>query len=159
MMRRLLAVLLVLCPLCASAQAAPAKPDIALEQRLKLLETELRCLVCQNQTLAESPAGLADDLRREIRTLAQQGKSDAEIKEFLQARYGDFILYRPPVKQSTWLLWGGPFGLLLLGAVVFALIVRKRGALPAQAAPDEAAHKRAQDLLSAEEEKDDVPKS
>lgn len=108
-----------------SQSLQPISPE--LEQRLKLLETELRCLVCQNQTLADSPAGLADDLRREIRGLALAGKSNAEIKEFLQTRYGDFILYRPPVKSSTWLLWVGPFALLLVGGVVFAFIIRRRG--------------------------------
>jgi cytochrome c-type biogenesis protein CcmH len=110
---------------------APSQPLQAinpeLEQRLKVLETELRCLVCQNQTLADSPAGLADDLRREIRGLALAGKNNAEIKEFLQARYGDFILYKPPVKSSTWLLWMGPFALLVVGGIVFAFIVRRRG--------------------------------
>jgi cytochrome c-type biogenesis protein CcmH len=105
---------------------APMSPEMV--ERLKLLETELRCLVCQNQTLADSPAGLADDLRREIRALAESGKDNKEIKAFLQARYGDFILYKPPVKESTMLLWAGPFALLLLGAIVFVLIVRKRDA-------------------------------
>lgn len=114
-------------PAFAQAPSQPLQPlSPELEQRLKLLETELRCLVCQNQTLADSPAGLADDLRREIRGLAQAGKSNAEIKDFLQTRYGDFILYRPPVKSSTWLLWVGPFALLIVGGVVFALIVRRR---------------------------------
>lgn len=112
----------------AQAPSQPLQPlDPALEQRLKVLETELRCLVCQNQTLADSPAGLADDLRREIRGLALAGKNNAEIKEFLQTRYGDFILYRPPVKSSTWLLWAGPFALLVVGGVVFLIIVRRRG--------------------------------
>ena len=117
-------------PLPSLAQTAPQPlPAISpeLDKRLKVLETELRCLVCQNQTLADSPAGLADDLRREIRTLALAGKDNAEIKEFLQTRYGDFILYRPPVKSSTWLLWVGPFALLVFGALVFAIIVRRRG--------------------------------
>ncbi|MBL8517055.1 MAG: cytochrome c-type biogenesis protein CcmH [Betaproteobacteria bacterium] len=112
----------------AQAPSQPLPPiSPELEQRLKVLETELRCLVCQNQTLADSPAGLADDLRREIRGLALAGKTNAEIKDFLQTRYGDFILYRPPVKSSTWLLWVGPFALLLVGGVVFMLVVRRRG--------------------------------
>lgn len=112
----------------AQAPSQPLQPiSPELEQRLKVLETELRCLVCQNQTLADSPAGLADDLRREIRGLALAGKSNTEIKDFLQTRYGDFILYRPPVKSSTWLLWVGPFALLVVGGVVFLLIVRRRG--------------------------------
>ncbi len=115
-------------PVMAQAPAQPL-PVISpeLDKRLKVLETELRCLVCQNQTLADSPAGLADDLRREIRTLALAGKDNAEIKSFLQTRYGDFILYRPPVKSTTWLLWVGPFALLALGGLVFAIIVWRRG--------------------------------
>jgi cytochrome c-type biogenesis protein CcmH len=94
---------------------------------LRTLESELRCLVCQNQTLAESPAGLAGDLRREVRSLVEQGKSDAEIKAFLRARYGDFVLYKPPVDPKTYLLWFGPFGLLIIGAISGWLVARRRG--------------------------------
>ena len=97
---------------CAGAQADPA-----LDARLRALEEELRCLVCQNQTLADSSAPLAEDLRREVRELAVAGKSDEEIKQYLVARYGDFVLYRPPVKSTTWLLWFGPFVLLAGGGV------------------------------------------
>jgi cytochrome c-type biogenesis protein CcmH/NrfF len=103
-------------------------PSPELAARLKKLESELRCLVCQNQTLAESPAGLAGDLRREVRLLIDQGKSDDEIKTFLQARYGDFVLYKPPVKSTTMVLWYGPFALLLIGVVVFVLVARRRRA-------------------------------
>ncbi len=102
----------------------PAPPE--LELRLKKLETELRCLVCQNQTLAESPAGLAGDLRREIRILADSGKSNEEIKTHLQARYGDFVLYSPPVTSRTYLLWFGPFALLLIGAGIAFFMARQR---------------------------------
>jgi cytochrome c-type biogenesis protein CcmH len=103
-----------------------AQADAAFEARLKNLEEELRCLVCQNQTLADSTAPLAEDLRREVRGLAQQGKSDAEIKQYLVARYGDFVLYRPPVKPTTWLLWFGPFAFLLGGGVVWYGVLRRR---------------------------------
>lgn len=96
-----------------------------LELRLKKLETELRCLVCQNQTLAESPAGLAGDLRREIRLLADSGKNDDEIKQHLKARYGDYVLYNPPVESKTWLLWFGPFVLLGGGAALVWVINRR----------------------------------
>lgn len=114
--------------LALAAGAALAQPaaDEAFEQRLKRLETDLRCLVCQNQTLADSNAPLAEDLRREVRELALAGKSDAEIRAFLVARYGDFVLYRPPVKESTWLLWFGPFLLLGGGIVAWLAIVRRR---------------------------------
>ena len=90
------------------------------------LSTELRCLVCQNQTLADSDAPLAEDLRVEIREMAAKGKSDQEIIDYLVARYGDFVLYRPPVKATTVLLWGGPFLLLLAGIVSLGLILRSR---------------------------------
>lgn len=112
---------------------APMAP--ALEARLKILETELRCLVCQNQTLAESPAGLAGDLRREIRLLADAGKSNAEIKQHLRERYGDFVLYRPPVDSKTWLLWFGPFVLLIGGGVLLWRMSRQRSAVTVTSAP------------------------
>jgi cytochrome c-type biogenesis protein CcmH len=103
----------------------------------------LRCLVCQNQTLADSNAPLAEDLRREVRELAQSGKSDAEIKQYLVARYGDFVLYRPPIQRNTWLLWIGPFVLLIGGALLWFAIVHRRRRLPAddviaETPPDEA---------------------
>ena len=125
--------------LALAAGAALAQPaaDEAFEQRLKRLETDLRCLVCQNQTLADSNAPLAEDLRREVRELALAGKSDAEIRAFLVARYGDFVLYKPPVKESTWLLWFGPFLLLGGGLAVWLAIVRhRRRAVPAEAETD-----------------------
>ncbi|MGE5739910.1 MAG: cytochrome c-type biogenesis protein, partial [Betaproteobacteria bacterium] len=96
------------------------RADNALDARLKTLENELRCLVCQNQTLAESNAPLAEDLRKEVRSLAVAGKSDDDIRAYLVARYGDFVLYNPPVKPTTYALWLGPF-LLLAGGVVIWL--------------------------------------
>ena len=111
----------------------------ALDARLKRLESELRCLVCQNQTLADSNADLADDLRREVRALALQGKSDEEIKAYLVTRYGDFVLYNPPVKPLTWILWLGPFALLAGGGAVWWVVLRRRArAEPATIASDEA---------------------
>jgi cytochrome c-type biogenesis protein CcmH len=99
--------------------------DPVVEQRLVSIAEELRCLVCQNESLAGSRADLAQDLRREVRTLIKSGKSDAEIKEFLVTRYGDFVLYRPPVKPTTWLLWFGPLLLLLGAAWVLVSIIRR----------------------------------
>ncbi len=119
-MTRVVAALLAIM-VCAGVQA-----DAALDARLRALEEELRCLVCQNQTLADSNAPLAEDLRREVRELAVGGKSDAEIKQYLVARYGDFVLYRPPVKSTTWLLWFGPFVLLVAGGGIWWLITRRR---------------------------------
>ncbi len=101
---------------CHAEEAAPLAEDPVVEQRLIVIAEELRCLVCQNESLAGSRADLAMDLRQEVRNLIKAGKTDAEIKEFLVSRYGDFILYRPPVKPTTWLLWFSPL-VLLLGAV------------------------------------------
>ena len=127
----------------------PLAAQDALDARLKRLETELRCLVCQNQTLAESDAPLAVDLRREIRELANAGRSDDDIREFLVARYGDFVLYRPPLKPVTWLLWLGPFALLLGGVLVWWSVLRRRrrGVLPQPAPASREAEQRARDLL------------
>jgi cytochrome c-type biogenesis protein CcmH len=106
-------------------EAVPLADDPIVEQRLVTIAEELRCLVCQNESLAGSRADLAQDLRREVRTLIKSGKSDAEIKEYLVNRYGDFVLYRPPVKPTTWLLWFGPLLLLLGAAWVLVNIIRR----------------------------------
>jgi cytochrome c-type biogenesis protein CcmH len=130
----------------------PAFAETALDTRMKALEEELRCLVCQNQTLADSHAPLAEDLRREVRELALSGKSDAEIKEYLVARYGDFVLYNPPVKATTWLLWFGPFVALAGGGIAWWMILRRRRAgaeddAPMDADPTGAGVARARSLL------------
>jgi cytochrome c-type biogenesis protein CcmH len=117
----------------------------ALDVRLKRLETELRCLVCQNQTLADSNADLADDLRHEVRALALAGKSDDDIKSYLVARYGDFVLYKPPVKPTTWMLWFGPFALLAGGGAIGWVVLRRRAR--AATAGDAAGEARARALL------------
>ena len=118
-MARLLALLLA----CSAALAAD---DPALEKRVAALAHELRCLVCQNQTLADSNAPLAVDLRNEIREQLAKGASEREVREFMVARYGDFVLYRPPFKASTVALWLGPFALLLAGLVVLVRRLRSR---------------------------------
>ena len=97
------------------------------EDRYKHLIIELRCLVCQNQSLADSDAGLAHDLRREVWELMDQGQSDTQIAEFLVTRYGDFVLYNPPVKPSTYILWYGPFVLLAIGLLVLVRTLKRRG--------------------------------
>jgi cytochrome c-type biogenesis protein CcmH len=107
-------------------EAAPAAADPVAEARLMELSSELRCLVCQNQTIADSNAELAVDLRNEIREKIQTGMSDAEIKDFMVARYGDFVLYRPPVKGTTLALWVGPFLLLAVGGGVLFYNLRRR---------------------------------
>lgn len=120
----------------ASAEAVPADP--AFEQRLKRLSDELRCLVCQNQTLYDSHAELAVDLRNQVRDQMVAGRSDAQIKDWLVERYGDFVLYRPPVQGNTWLLWFGPFVALAIGMAVWIGVQRRSGspaAAPASREP------------------------
>jgi cytochrome c-type biogenesis protein CcmH len=106
--------------------AVPLAEDPVIEQRLIRISEEMRCLVCQNESLAGSRSDLANDLRREIRTLIQEGKSDDQIRTFMVERYGDFVLYRPPVKPITWLLWIGPFIILFIGIVGLLMYLRRR---------------------------------
>jgi cytochrome c-type biogenesis protein CcmH len=112
-------VLLILVFFCFAgpivAKEAQPNEDPKIEQRMKVLTEQLRCLVCQNETLADSRADLAEDLRQQIREQMKAGKSDQEIIAFLTDRYGDFVLYKPPVKRTTYLLWFGPFILLIAG--------------------------------------------
>ena len=128
---RALAMLLALFAASALAQSSDPTPlvfrDSAEEARFHRLTAELRCVMCQNQSLADSNAQIAHDLRREVLALMQQGKSDAQVKRFLVERYGDFVLYRPQVSSGTWLLWFGPLLLLLAGALVVWRIVAARG--------------------------------
>ena len=114
--------------LALAGEALPLAEDPKVEARLVDISQELRCLVCQNESLASSHAELADDLRREVRDLIRQGKSDVEIKEFLVSRYGDFVLYRPEVKPLTWVLWFGPFLLLAVAAGFLGVYLRQRRA-------------------------------
>jgi len=106
--------------------AVPLADDPVIEQRLISISEEMRCLVCQNESLAGSRSDLANDLRREIRTLIKEGKSDDQIRSFMVERYGDFVLYRPPVKPITWLLWIGPFIILLIGIAGLLIYLRRR---------------------------------
>ena len=132
--KALVALLLALCAtLVPAREAAPEAADPALEARMTRITAELRCLVCQNQTIADSNAGLAVDLRRETREMLRQGKSDAEIIGYMTARYGDFVLYRPPLKSTTALLWFGPAAMLAIGAAVLLLVLRRRTKMAADA--------------------------
>jgi len=110
-------------------EAAPVAADPALERRVQRIATELRCLVCQNQTIADSQADLAVDLRRQVREMLRRGDSDSQVITYMTERYGDFVLYRPPVKAATWLLWFGPAVLLLGGLGTLAWVLRRRQAL------------------------------
>jgi len=117
----------------AAKEAAPEAADPAIEARMVRIASELRCLVCQNQTIADSNASLAVDLRREARALLKQGKSDDEVVAYMTARYGDFVLYRPPLKATTMLLWFGPAVMLLGGGAVLIAVLRRRGRMSADA--------------------------
>jgi cytochrome c-type biogenesis protein CcmH len=133
--RALFALALALCCGVAGAQAIDPLPfkDHAEETRFQHLTRELRCLVCQNENLADSNADLARDLRHQVFELMRQGKSDAEIKQYLVDRYSDFVLYDPPVQGSTLLLWFGPLLILLAGAAVVVVTVRRRSRAQAPA--------------------------
>lgn len=109
-----------------AAEAVPTAEDPVVEQRLLRISEDVRCLVCQNESLAGSRADLANDLRREIRKMIREGRTDAEIREFLVSRYGDFVLYKPPLKPVTWLLWFGPFVLLLSAVLFLVMFLRRR---------------------------------
>jgi cytochrome c-type biogenesis protein CcmH len=134
-MRRVLAAIVIAFAGAALGQASEvAKPDMRIETRLKSLAEELRCLVCQNQTIADSTAPLALDLRNQIREQIAQGRSDDQIRGYMVERYGDFVLYRPPLKASTVLLWIGPFALLAIGAAIAVTISRGHGRVAAAGA-------------------------
>lgn len=142
-MRRLLCALM----LCASTalpvfanEAAPAAADPVLEARMTRIAAELRCLVCQNQTIADSNADLAQDLRRQVREMLAKGDDDATIIRYMTDRYGDFVLYRPPLKATTLLLWFGPALMLLLGVGALVVVMRRRArAAATQFEPDDPA--------------------
>jgi cytochrome c-type biogenesis protein CcmH len=132
------------------AKEAQPNEDPKIEQRMKALTEQLRCLVCQNETLADSRADLAEDLRRQIREQMNAGKSDREIIAFLTDRYGDFVLYNPPVKITTYLLWFGPFILLIAGTgILYRYLKRRRELIQDQPLTmDE--RKRAEEILRSE---------
>ena len=153
-MKKLFIVLLLLANTAYAAEAKPLADDPVIEARLKAMSSELRCLVCQNTTLADSTAPLAEDLRKEIRVLMREGKSDQEVIDYLVARYGDFVLYRPPVKSITWLLWFGPF-VLLLGAAASLIFFLKRRRRTLDETPLSAAETaRIQSLLNQESDRE-----
>jgi cytochrome c-type biogenesis protein CcmH len=143
------------CLLCVSLvqpvsarEAAPLAEDVKVEQRMVSISEELRCLVCQNESLSGSHAELAQDLRREIREQIKQGRSDKEIMDFMVGRYGDFVRYRPPLKGSTVLLWFGPLLLLGAGLTGFVLYLRRRSGRVGEAALSAEEKKKVDALLS-----------
>jgi cytochrome c-type biogenesis protein CcmH len=143
-----LVIILLIPSLAAAEEARPLADNPQVEARLKTLAVELRCLVCQNQTLADSHAPLAEDLRREVREMIAKDMSDKEIIDFLVQRYGDFVLYRPPWKASTTLLWLGPFLLLIAGATGLVFALRRRQKKLVDVTLSEEEHNRVAQLLS-----------
>lgn len=136
--------------------AVPPGEDPALEARVMELASDLRCLVCQNQTLADSNADLAQELRHEIRDMMEQGRSDRAIVDFLVQRYGDFVRYRPPLRPTTILLWFGPALLLVLGGVAWASSLRKHGSHGARIGDDsDLPGGHADSLAAADEDRDE----
>lgn len=155
-MRRLLATLLAAASLCAWGQSAEiANADPKVEARLKSIAHELRCLVCQNQTIADSDAPLAVDLRRQTRAMISEGKSDDEIRAYMVERYGDFVLYKPPFNAVTAVLWVAP-GILVVGGLLGLVFMlrRRREAAKAPAAPlDEKRRREIEALLASDTDK------
>jgi len=126
-MKRWWLLLAMLATLAVQAMEPIEFRSVEEETRFRALAAELRCVMCQNQSLADSEAPIAHDLRLEVLELMREGRDDARIKQYLVERYTDFVLYQPPVRPSTWLLWFGPLALLVGGGVLVALIVRRRG--------------------------------
>jgi cytochrome c-type biogenesis protein CcmH len=149
-------LLLAAMPLLAHAGEAPlAAPDPILEKRVVAIAEELRCLVCQNQTIADSNAPLAVDLRQQVREKLAQGMSDRGVTDFMVERYGDFVLYRPRVKSTTWLLWFGPFLLLSGGLVALGLKLKRRAHAEPISALSEAEKQRVAEMLGTSHESKD----
>ena len=153
-MKRFFLLLLLVASLPAlgtAKEAQPASDDPVLEERVMNLSKELRCLVCQNETLADSRADLAEDLRNQIREQMKAGKSDKEIVGYLTQRYGKFILYNPPVDPTTYLLWFGPFVLLLAGLFLLFRFVKQRRELITDQPLSTDERQRAEELLNADQ--------
>ena len=150
-MKRIILLLTVLLSLFGATLAKEAQPneDPKVEQRMKALTEQLRCMVCQNETLDASRADLAENLRKEIREQIQAGKTDQEIIAFLTQRYGDYVLYNPPVKKTTYLLWFGPFVLLIGGTAVLYRYVRNRREMIKETPLSADERKRAEEILNA----------
>jgi cytochrome c-type biogenesis protein CcmH len=126
LVRFMVGFLLLQSVISSAEEARPLQSDVVVEAQVQRLSEELRCLVCQNQTIADSHAELAQDLKQEIREMATKGMSDQAIIDYLVERYGDFVRYRPPLKASTLLLWLGPFALMLTGVIGLVVMLRRR---------------------------------
>lgn len=144
----LLSALLLILPVMAQAkEAAPMSADPKMEKLVNEISSELRCLVCQNQTIADSHAELAVDLKNQVRTMVAKGQTQDEILDYMVKRYGDFVRYRPPIKPTTYLLWGGPLILLIAGFLILIINLKKRKSAIADAPLSEEEHTRINSLL------------
>ncbi len=155
MKRALLIALAAVGLMAAEPPPTPDRPlpDAAQEARAKALFADIRCVVCQHEAIADSPAGIAADMRRLVREEIAAGRSDAQVREDLVRRYGDFVLFKPPVRAGTWLLWFGPLAALLaVGAALLAMARRRREGTPALS-PDEEA--RLADILASQPDRRD----
>lgn len=156
MLKKLLNLVIACCLIqsfsAIGQEAKPLQDNSAVEAQVQRLATELRCLVCQNQTLADSHAELAQDLVQEIREMAAKGMTDKEITDYLVARYGDFVRYRPPLKSSTVLLWLGPFALLIAGGLGLFIQLRRRQSMTVDAPLTEEEQRKVSELLNSSSE-------
>ena len=134
--------------LCSSFAHAQPKPDPALEARVKALSSELRCLVCQNQTVEDSTAPVARDMKDQVRVQLAAGKSEAEVKQYMTDRFGDFVLYKPPLKATTIVLWAGPFIALAFAGLLLVRRLRRRATVPSVALLTDIDRERARALLN-----------
>ncbi|MFA4892857.1 cytochrome c-type biogenesis protein CcmH [Brevundimonas sp.] len=155
MKRALLIALAAVGLMAAEPPPAPDRPlpDAAQEARAKALFADIRCVVCQHEAIADSPAGIAADMRRLVREEIAAGRTDAQVREDLVRRYGDFVLFKPPVRAGTWLLWFGPLAALLAVAAALLAMARRRGEGTPALSPDEEA--RLADILASQEDRRD----
>lgn len=146
----LLVILVAFATTAFAKEAAPLAADPELEKKVNAIASELRCLVCQNQTIADSHADLAIDLKDQVREMVRQGKTRDDVVDYMVQRYGDFVRYRPPVKPTTYLLWAGPFLLLLGGLLILVVNLKKRRAVVTDAPLSEQEHQKLESILHSE---------
>jgi cytochrome c-type biogenesis protein CcmH len=147
----IVSILLVFAQTAMAKEAVPMAEDPALEKRVNEIAGELRCLKCQNQTIADSHAGLAIDLKNQVRDMVKAGKTQDEIVDYMVQRYGDFVRYRPPVKPTTYLLWAGPFLLFVMGLILLVANLKKRKTVVADAPLSDEESQRLQSILASKE--------
>ena len=142
-------LLLTIVTVSLAKEAVPLAEDPELEAKVNDIASELRCLVCQNQTIADSHAGLAIDLKNQVREMVREGKTRDDVVDYMVARYGDFVRYRPPVKPETYLLWVGPFLLLAGGILILVVNLKRRKTMVAETPLSEEDHQKLESLLHA----------